>query len=60
MRGEKREEKGREVEKGEEKGEEWERGEKCREKYGREPTEWETEKVERIEKNGEEREGRKK
>ena len=30
MRGEKREEKGREVEKGEEKGEEWERGEKCR------------------------------
>ena len=57
MRGEKREEKGRELE----KGEEWERGEKCRgETDGREPTEWETEKVERIEKNGEEREGRKK
>ena len=57
MRGEKREEKGREVE----KGEEWERGEKCRgETDGREPIEWETEKVERIEKNWEEREGRKK
>ena len=39
-----------------ENGEEWERGEKCRgETDGREPTEWE--KVERIEKNGEEREG---
>ena len=32
MRGEKREEKGREVEKGEEKGEEWERGENVEER----------------------------
>ena len=38
-----------------------ERGEKCRgETDGREQTEWETEKVERRERNGEERAGRRK
>ena len=47
MSGEKREEKGRGV-----------RGEKCRgETDGKEQTEWETEKVERRERNGQEREG---
>ena len=51
MSGEKREEKGRAVEKGEKS----ERGEICRKL-----TEWETEKVERRERNGEEREGRRK